>query len=77
MASKIFYLHIPAEDFHGFYSALTALHSDQGNSLQVSLSTLQHHDFDAGIFARELFTIRKGIVKNSKDIVRRKMPGLK
>jgi len=53
---------------HLYYGSLVALYEATSELLNISLSTLQHFNFDVEKFETENYIIRKGSILTTNDV---------
>ena len=64
---RIYHLEIKTGE-HLYYGSLVALYEAKKELLNISLSTLQHFNFDAEKFETENYIIRKGSILTTNDV---------
>ena len=65
---RIYHLHILATNEHFYFGSLVALYEAKKELLNISLSTLQHYDFDNENYEAENYIIRKGRILTTNDV---------
>ena len=64
---RIYHLEIKTGE-HKYYGSLVALYEANKEFINISLSTLQHFNFDAEKFETEIYIIRKGSILTTNDV---------
>ena len=65
---RIYHLQIIATNEHLYFGSLVALHEAKEEILNISLSTLQHYNFDNENYETENYIIRKGQILTANDV---------
>jgi len=65
---RIYHLHILATNEHFYFGSLVALHEAKKELLNISLSTLQHFDFDSKNYETKNHIIRKDQILTTNDV---------
>lgn len=65
---RVYLLQIRKTESRKFYGSLTALFLDNKELLKVSLSTLQHFNFNSHNFVCNEFIIQKDVILSSTDV---------
>jgi len=65
---RIYHLEIKNQKEHYYFGSLVALYEAKKELLNISLSTLQHFNFDVEKFETEIYIIRKGSILTTNDV---------